>query len=96
MINGTINPLAFAQGSASAGSLKLNHAPSLQATLQEIHQFTPNISNQLALGYTRFYLRVSDLEQGLNIAQKLGLQGADTGQDAGAMRRTKKGSFIAT
>ena len=85
MINGAINPLAFAQGSALAGSLKLNHAPSQQATWQEIHQFTPNITNQLALGYTRFYLRVSNLEQGLNIAQQLGLQGADTGENASAM-----------
>jgi outer membrane receptor protein involved in Fe transport len=85
MINGAINPLAFAQGSSTAGSLKLNHAPSQQATLQEVHQFTPNIVNQLALGYTRFLLRVSNLEQGLNIAQQLGLQGADTGQNGGAM-----------
>jgi hypothetical protein len=85
MMNGAINPLAFAQGSALAGSLKLNHAPSQQATWQEIHQFTPNITNQLALGYTRFFLRVSNLEQGLNIAQQLGLQGSDTGQDAKAM-----------
>jgi len=85
MINGAINPLAFAQGSALAGSLKLNHAPSQQATWQEVHQFTPNITNQLALGYTRLDLRVSNLEQGLNIAQQLGLQGADTGQNASAM-----------
>jgi outer membrane receptor protein involved in Fe transport len=82
MINGTINPLAFAQGTTS---LTLNHAPSQQATLQETHQFTPNILNQLALGYTRFYLRVSNLDEGLDIAQKLGLQGANTGQNAGAM-----------
>ncbi len=85
MINGQVNPFAFAQGTASAGSLKLNHAPSQQATVQEIHQFSPNIANQLALGYTRFFLRVSDLEEGTNIAAKLGLQGADTGQNAGAM-----------
>lgn len=84
-INGAINPLAFAQGGASAGALKLNHAPSQQATVQEIHQFSPNITNQLALGYTRFYLRVSNLEEGLDVAAKLGLQGADTGQNAGAM-----------
>jgi len=85
MVNGAINPLAFAQGSALAGSLKLNHAPSQQATWQEIHQFTPNITNQLALGYTRFFLRVSNLEQGTNLAQQLGLNGADTGKNASAM-----------
>ena len=81
-INGIINPLAFAQATTS---LTLNHAPSQQATLQEIHQFTSDIVNQLALGYTRFYLLVSNLDQGLNLAQKLGLQGANTGQNAGAM-----------
>ncbi len=73
--NGVINPLAFAQGSSIAGSLTLNHAPSLQATVQETHQFAANLSNQLALGYTRFYLRVTPLDEGLNIASQLGLQG---------------------
>ena len=82
IINGAINPLAFAQGNTVAGSLTLNHAPSQQATWQEIHQFTPNITNQLALGYTRFVLRVSTLASGTNIAQKLGLNGANTGQNA--------------
>lgn len=85
MINGAINPLAFAQGSTVAGSLTLNHAPSQQATWQEIHQFTPNITNQLALGYTRFFLQVSTLASGTNLAQKLGLNGADTGQNAADM-----------
>jgi hypothetical protein len=63
----------------------LNHAPSQQATWQEIHQFTPNITNQLALGYTRFFLQVSTLASGTNIAQKLGLNGANTGQNAADM-----------
>lgn len=85
VINGAINPLAFAPGGGIAGSLKRNHAPSQQATLQEIHQFTPSITNQLALGYTRFFLGVSNLEEGLNIAQQLGLKGANTGEDSGAM-----------
>jgi hypothetical protein len=85
LINGTINPLAFAQGSSIAGSLKLNHAPSLQATWQETHDFRPNFTNQFAIGYTRLNLRVSNLEEGLNIAQKLGLEGANSGQNAGAM-----------
>ena len=83
--NGVINPLAFAQGNTIAGSLALNHAPSQQATLQEIHQFKPNLSNQLALSYTRFYLRVVSLNEGFNIASLLGLQGADTGPNASAM-----------
>ena len=85
LINGAINPLAFAQGTATAGSLRLNHAPSDQATLQEVHQFSPSVVNQLALGYTRFALRVVPLDQGFNIAQQLGLQGANTGENAGSM-----------
>jgi outer membrane receptor protein involved in Fe transport len=85
LINGTLNPLAFVQGSATAGSLRLNHAPSSQATLQEIHQFSPNITNQLALGYTRFALSVTPLDEPYNAAQRLGLQGANTGAESGAM-----------
>ena len=85
LIEGRINPLAFAQGSATAGSLRLNHAPSLQATWQEIHQFSPNLVNQLALGYTRFALTVSPLDEELNLAATLGLQGANTGPRSGAM-----------
>ena len=85
LINGVINPLAFAQGTSTAGSLRLNHAPSDQATMQEVHQFTPSLANQLALGYTRFALRVTPLDEDFNIAQRLGLQGANTGTNAGAM-----------
>ena len=59
MIDGAINPLAFA--APRHRSLTLNIAPSQQATLQEKHQFSPNILNQLALGYTRFFLRVATL-----------------------------------
>ena len=84
-IGSTLNPIAFVQGAATAGSLRLNHAPSDQATLQEIHQFSPNITNQLALGYTRFALRVTPLDEPYDVAQKLGLQGANTGADSGAM-----------
>jgi outer membrane receptor protein involved in Fe transport len=85
LVNGAINPFAFAQGTATAGSLRLNHAPSDQATVQEIHQFSPSVVNQLALGYTRFALRVAPLDQGFNTAQRLGLQGANTGENAGSM-----------
>jgi outer membrane receptor protein involved in Fe transport len=85
LINGQINPLAYAQGTATAGSLRLNHAPSGQATIQEIHVFSPSISNQLALGYTRFSLTVTPLDEDYNNAAKFGLQGANTGQYSGAM-----------
>lgn len=85
LINGQINPLAFAQGSATAGSLRNNKAPSDQGTIQEIHQFSPNISNQLALGYTRFALNVAPIDEGFNLASKLGLAGSNTGPDSGAM-----------
>ncbi len=85
LINGVINPLAFAQGSATAGSLRFNHAPSAQATLQEIHQFSPSVTNQLALGYTRFALSVTPIDEDFNIATKLGLIGVNTGAYSGAM-----------
>jgi hypothetical protein len=93
LINGAINPLAFVQGSATAGALRLNHAPSNQATVQETHQFSPNITNQLALGYTRFALQVTPLDEQYNIAQKLGLPGANTGADSGAMTSLSISSF---
>ena len=85
MINGAINPLAFAQGSATAGSLRFNRAPSDQATVQEIHQFSPAITNQVALGYTRFSLSVTPIDENFNLATKLGLIGANTGPYSGAM-----------
>ena len=85
LINGQINPLAFAQGSNTAGSLKNNKAPSGQETIQEIHQFSPNVTNQAALGYTRFALNVSPIDETYNLATKLGLQGANTGPNSGAM-----------
>ncbi len=84
-ISGVLNPLAFAQGTATAGSLRLNHAPSNQATLQEVHQFSPSVTNQIAIGYTRFFLQVTPLDEPYSVAQKLGLQGANTGADSGAM-----------
>jgi len=93
MINGVFNPLAFTQGSATAGSLRLNHAPSTQATVQEVHVFTPSVTNQLALGYTRFALTVTPLDEGFNAAQKLGLQGANTGANSGAMASLSISSF---
>lgn len=84
-INSVLNPLAFAQGSATAGSLRLNHAPSTQATVQEVHIFTPDLTNQFAIGYTRFALRVTPIDAAYNVAQQLGLQGSNTGQNSGGM-----------
>jgi Carboxypeptidase regulatory-like domain/TonB dependent receptor len=83
--NGSINPLAFAQGSSIAGSLTENHAPSRQATLQETHQFTPRLSNQFAIGFTRLELRVFPLAESANIANQLGVQGANVGPNSGGM-----------
>jgi carboxypeptidase family protein/TonB-dependent receptor-like protein len=85
LANGAINPLAFAQGGGIAGSLTLNHAPSQQATVQESHQFSPALTNQLAIGYTRFSLRVIPLAAPFNIAEQLGLQGSNTGSNAGGL-----------
>lgn len=71
-VGSSFNPLAF------AGANRNNHAPSLQATLQETHIFSSALVNELALGYTRFILRVSPLDQGYNTSAALGLQGANT------------------
>lgn len=92
-IDGNWNPLAFAQGNAIAGSLRPNHAPSMQATVQEIHAFGPTLVNQLALGYTRFNLSVSTLDQGYNTAAKLGIQGADTSSIATGMSTISLSDF---
>jgi len=69
---GVLNSLAY------SGSNRLNHAPSLQATVQEVHSFTPALVNQAALGYTRFYLRVTPIDLGNNTSDKLGLTGSNT------------------
>jgi outer membrane receptor protein involved in Fe transport len=67
-----LNPLSF------AGSNRVNHAPSLQATVQEIHGFSPNVVNQLAVGFTRFYLQVTPIDLGNYTSQQLGLLGSNT------------------
>ena len=92
-IGGKFNPLAFAQGNAIAGSLRPNHAPSTQATLQEVHSFSPTVLNEIAIGYTRFDLRVTTLDQGFNTAAKLGLQGADTSSIATGMSSINLSDF---
>jgi hypothetical protein len=75
-INGKLNPYAFAAG-GSTGSLRPNHDPSQQATLQETHTFSPRLMNQFALGYTREALSVAPLDSGFNTSEKLGLMGSD-------------------
>ena len=82
LINGNLNPLAFAV--PSSNTLRNNQDPSQQATVQEIHVFSPTLSNQLALGYTREALNVTPLDAGYNTSQKLGLLGSDSpGQGTG-------------
>lgn len=76
-INGKLNPLAFAAGGIT-GSLRPNHDPSQQATLQETHIFSPRMTNQFALGYTREVLHVAPLDSGYNTSEKLGLSGSDS------------------
>jgi len=71
--NGVLNPIAFV-----GTSQRTNHAPSTQATLQEIHSFGPALANQLALGYTRWFLDVEPIDLGNYTSQKLGLQGSNT------------------
>ena len=76
LINGVINPLAFA--APAANSLRTNKDPSQQVTAQEIHIFSPTMSNQLALGYTREALHVVTLDAGNNTSTELGLSGSDS------------------
>lgn len=81
-INGNWNPLAFA--APSGNTLRNNSDPSQQATVQEIHVFSPTLSNQFILGYTREALNVAPLDAGYNTSQKLGLLGSDSpGQGTG-------------
>jgi hypothetical protein len=77
---GVPNPLAFL-----GSSQRLNHAPATQSTLQEIHSFAPTLVNQLALGYTRWYLDVTPLDLGTNLSSLLGLQGSNTSYLASGM-----------
>ena len=71
--NGVLNPFSF-----TGSSNRLNHAPATQATLQEIHSFTPAMVNQIALGYTRWYLQVTPVDLGNYTSEKLGLIGSNT------------------
>ena len=75
-----LNPLAFV-----SSSQRINHAPSTQATLQEIHSFTPSLVNQVALGYTRWYLSQIPVDIGFNTSQKLGLQGSNTSYEGSGL-----------
>ena len=70
--SGVFNTRAF------AGTNRLNHAPSTQTTLQEIHSLTPAMVNQLALGYTRWYLQVTPIDLGNYTSDQLGLTGSNT------------------
>lgn len=78
--NGVLNPLAFVGSSG-----RVNHAPSTQATLQEIHTFSPTLVNQIALGYTRWYLDVTAADIGNDTSQKLGLQGSNTSYEGSGL-----------
>ena len=64
---------------------RFNHSPSTQATLQEIHSFSPSLVNQFALGYTRWFLDQIPAALGSYIATQLGLQGANTSLIASGM-----------
>lgn len=75
-VSGALNPLAFAQ--PSGNSLRNNRDPSQQATIQEVHVFSPTFSNQVAIGYTREALKVTTLDAGNNTSTVLGLRGSDS------------------
>ncbi len=69
---GDINPYTY------TGTNRANYAPSQQATAQWLHDFSPTLINQFALGYTRFGLRVVPSDQGEDVATKVGITGANT------------------
>lgn len=75
-LNGKLNPLAFA--APASNTLRNNHDPSQQATLQETHIFSPTVSNHAAFGYTREALNVTTLDAGNNTSTELGLTGSDS------------------
>lgn len=89
-ISGALNPLAFVI--PSSNSLRNNHDPSQQATIQEVHVFSPTLSNQSAIAYTREALNVTTLDAGNNTSQALGLTGSDSpGQGNGLASLTITG-----
>lgn len=77
--NGKLKPIGF------IGSLRNNTAPSAQATWQETHIFSPTMVNHFAAGYTRYSLNSAPVDLGLNMAQKLGLKGANTDPSSSSM-----------
>lgn len=90
--NGVLNAIAFV-----GTSQRTNHAPSTQATVQEIHSFTPALVNQVALGYTRWYLDVEPIDLGNYTSQKLGLQGSNTaGYASGLANLSFSGGYTGT
>jgi hypothetical protein len=90
--NGVLNAIAFV-----GTSQRTNHAPSTQATVQEIHSFTPALVNQIALGYTRWFLDVEPIDLGNYTSQKLGLQGSNTaGYSSGLANLSFSGGYTGT
>jgi outer membrane receptor protein involved in Fe transport len=79
LVGDQINPVPF------VASLRNNNAPSGQATIQETHVFGPTLVNHFAAGYTRFNLQSTPVDFGLNVAQRLGLKGANTDPTSSAM-----------
>jgi hypothetical protein len=90
--NGVLNPIAF----VGTGQ-RVNHAPSTQGTIQEIHSFTPALVNQVAVGYTRWFLDVEPIDLGNYTSQKLGLLGSNTaGYASGLANLNFSGGYTGT
>jgi len=90
--NGVLNAIAF----VGTGQ-RINHAPSTQGTIQEIHSFTPALVNQIALGFTRWYLDVEPIDLGFYTSQKLGLLGSNTaGYASGLASLSFSGGYTGT
>jgi hypothetical protein len=90
--NGVLNPIAF----VGTGQ-RTNHSPSTQGTVQEVHSFTPALVNQIALGYTRWFLDVEPIDLGNYTSQKLGLLGSNTaGYSSGLANLSFSGGYTGT
>ena len=71
--NGVLNPIAFV-GTGQRAESRAQHAGHCAGD----PFFTPALVNQIALGYTRWYLDVTPIDLGNYTSEKLGLLGSNT------------------
>ena len=69
----------FGGGTSSFVSATINEPRARSVAIVENHVFSPTTANQLALGYNRVFITVVGPSYGQNIAQQLGIPGANLG-----------------